>query len=120
MNSVKNLGKSFLLFLGSTILLAFFLNTLYYFNLLSDSILSILSFLLPLLFLFIISLFLGKKASKLGYLEGIKLGGCVLLFYLFFSIVVFHKTLSWKMGLFYLIFLLVSILGSMIGINQKD
>ncbi len=120
MNSWKNLGKSFLLFLGTTFFVTLLLNTFYYFNVLSDGMLSVLSFLLPLLLLFFCSLLLGRGARQKGYLEGLKLGGCVIFFYLLLYILGFGGDFSFKLLLYYFIFLLASILGSMIGINQKD
>lgn len=120
MNELKNLGKGFLFFVGATILTIFLLNTLYYFNILSDSILIVLSFFIPLFSLFLISFWLGKKASKRGYLEGLKLGGSAIFFYFLLFVLGFNGTLSIKLLLFYFIFILTSILGSMIGINKKE
>ncbi len=119
MNSLKNLGKYFGVYLIVIFIFSLFLNLFYYFNLISDTWLMILSFIIPLLFLFLISIALGKKATKRGFLEGLKLGGCVIFFYFLLYVLGFQGDISWKLALFYLIFLLTSVLGSMIGINKK-
>ena len=119
MNQYKNLGKSFLIYVLSLFLITFFLNLFYYLNLLSDFWLSILSLLFPLLTLFILSFLLGKKATKHGFLEGLKLGGSVLFFHFLLYVLGFNGTLSFKLLIYDFIFLLTSLLGSMIGINKK-
>lgn len=65
---------------------------------------------------FIAGLRRGKKASKRGYLEGLKLGGIVILI-LFLLNLIFYRSFSLYVFLYYLIILVATVMGSMLGIN---
>ncbi len=119
MQNLKILGKSFLIYLITIFLFILLLNTFYYFNLLSLKTLSFLLFGIQLIVLLFISITLGKKATKRGFLEGLKLGGIILFFYFLLYVLGFNGNLSLKLVIYYFILLLTSILGSMIGINKK-
>ena len=114
---VKNLLKSILYFfifvLVTNIIITFF----NYFNLLNSNIINLLKFITPVLGIFGISYYLGKKSVKKGYLEGLKLGSIIILVFLIISLIL--KSFGLKNLVYYLILLLISTLGSMIGINRK-
>lgn len=61
---------------------------------------------------------IGRKSSKKGYLEGLKLGGIIILSLLLINLL-FIRTFSLSILMYYLIILASSIIGSMIGINIK-
>jgi putative membrane protein (TIGR04086 family) len=88
-----------------------------YFNIMGSKIVSIIRFILPLMAMFISSYRLGNMSDKKGYLEGLKLGSIIIL--IFMVMVFLLDTISWKSILYYLILLLASVMGSMIGINRK-
>ena len=88
-----------------------------YFNIMGSKIVSIIRFILPLMAMFISSYRLGKLSDKKGYLEGLKFGGMIV--FIFMVMVFLLDALSWKSILYYLILLLASVMGSMIGINRK-
>ena len=62
---------------------------------------------------------MGRKASKKGFLEGLKYGG----FYLVFIVLIDYFGFSYKFGFKFLIFsfiiLFSSILGGMMGISLR-
>lgn len=61
----------------------------------------------------------GKRSSQKGYLEGLKLGGLVIL--LFFIISLLTKDfISLSKIIYYGVLILISIIASSIGINFKD
>ena len=69
--------------------------------------------------LFVINFLNGKRINQKGYLEGLKLGGLVIL--LFFIISLFTKDfISLSKIIYYGILILISINPSSIGINFKD
>lgn len=69
--------------------------------------------------LFVINFLNGKKTKQKGYLEGLKLGGLVIL--LFFIISLFTKDfISLSKIIYYGVLILISIIASSIGINFKD
>ena len=107
------IGIFWLIILGGTLILTI----LNYFNLVPSKVLSILKLLLPILSIFIISYKLGKQSEKNGYLEGLKVGGLIVL--LFFILVLLLDKFMVKSLLYYLILILSAIMGSMIGINKR-
>lgn len=69
--------------------------------------------------LFVINFLNGKRTNQKGYLEGLKLGGLVIL--LFFIISLFTKDfISLSKIIYYGVLILISIIASSIGINFKD
>ena len=88
-----------------------------YFDILGSKIVSILRLILPLGAMFVSSYGLGKSSDKKGYLEGLKLGGIIIL--IFMVLVLLLDKLSFKCILYYAIMMLTSVMGSMIGINRK-
>ena len=94
-----------------------FITLFNYFNLLNSKIISIMKFLIPNIAIFISSYKLGKTSIKQGYLEGLKLGSIIILIFILLTIIL--DSISLRSILYYLILLLFSIIGSMIGINRK-
>lgn len=120
MTYLKNLGKSLLLTLVLLVLSALLLTLLYHFNIVSAKIYNIFKLALPLLFVFIGAVQFGKTANKRGWLEGMKLGAIVILLFLIFSSFIYQSSFNPKMMLYFLLLLLDSFLGGMIGINKKS
>lgn len=117
MKYLKNLGKSLLYTFGVMIVLTFIITIFSYFNLFSDSITKVFKLLIPIISLFVGGILVGRCANKKGYIEGIKFGIIVDLIFVIFSF--FIKTLKVSSIIFYIILLISSIFGSMIGINKK-
>ncbi len=91
-----------------------------YFDLISSIIMTYYKFLIIIISTFIGGFSLGKKATKKGWLEGLKLG-LILIFILFlFAYLGLEKAMSFKNLIYYLIILAVSMLGGMLGINKKE
>ena len=119
MKQLELYGKKCLFFLIGIILIAFLLSILNYFNFLNKTITHLLSNAFTIIFCIYSGTTLGKKASKNGYLEGLKIGGLFILILLFLNIIFFSSPFSWKRILYYLIILATCIISSMIGINKK-
>lgn len=103
----------FILLLVGTLVLTLF----NYFNIINSKVISIMKFILPVISMFISSYRLGKLSDKKGYLEGLKFGSIIIL--IFMVLVLLLDKISWKCILYYGILLLISIMGSMIGINKR-
>lgn len=114
MVSIKNLFKSFLYFIGIIFISTIILTIIDYFSLFNTSILKLI---IPIISLFISSFLVGKKTTKLGYLSGIKLGIIVII--LFIILVLLLDKFNLKSLIYYLILLLTSTLGSMLGNIKK-
>ncbi len=94
------------------------LGSLSYANIISENIFNILKSLTVFLSSFLGGYTLGGKASEKGYLEGVKIGSFISLTFLIIGFLLYRKFRLQKFILSLLI-LLVSVLGSIIGINKK-
>ena len=90
-----------------------------YFGLLKNDTLSVFKIFIPIISSLIGSFILGKHSNKLGYIEGLKLGGIILLIFIIISNLIFKNEFKIILFLYYIIILISSMLGSMIGINIK-
>lgn len=119
MNYFKNLGLSFIFVIISFLVLTLLMTLFSYFNILKDGGVAICKIIIPILSLFIGGFLLGKKVSKKGWLEGIKIGLLCLIFMIIFNYLAYSFTFDVKNLLYYSILMISSIFGSMIGINFK-
>lgn len=112
-NYLKSLGYTFGIVIISTLIITIF----NYFNILNGLTFKIVKIIIPLISIFIGSFLLGKNSNKKGYIEGIKYGLiCTIIFLL---VNIFTKNLHLTTILFFILILLISIFGSIIGINRK-
>lgn len=118
MTYLKKYGLHLVYTITSIILSLLLITTLNYFNIISSTFYNILKIIILLLNIFISNFILGKKAISKGYLEGLKSSIIIILLLLVFSFLL-NLSLHPKIIIYYLIIIGTSILGSMIGINQK-
>lgn len=111
---LKNIGISFLIFL----VLNFITTILGYFNILSNSTISIFQILISIISLFVGGVLIGAKSDKKGFLEGIKFGVIICLIFLLLNMI-FIKDFMFKNIFYYIILIVSSMIGGMIGITKK-
>ena len=100
------------------IILTFIFGTLSYFNIINDQISSTIILTCFFISLFIICYNLGRKKEKNGYIEGIMFGTFISL--LFFVIrIIFRLKITKVKLLYYLFIIIISTIGSVLGINKK-
>lgn len=109
--------KSMVYSLGIILGGAIILTVLNYFNLLHGIFLKVCELLIPLLATFIGSFFIGRASSKKGYLEGIKYGGIWVVVLVLTNVILRSFTLLSL--IFYVLLLLSSLGGAIVGINVK-
>ena len=119
MKYLKKLGFSILYSIGTILIITFIITLLNYFNIISDSIISIFKILIPVIALFIGGFYIGKNSNNKGYLEGLKLGAIFSILLLIFNFLALNNSFKLKYILFYLIIIMSAIFGSMIGINKR-
>ena len=117
MNYLKRLGKVILFTLLSIIILGLLLNTLYYFDIISNNIYNIMKMIIVLTTLFINALILGKNIDKYGILEGLKLGAIFILIMIIINIIT-NSTFDIRTFIYSIIIILTTSIGSIIGINK--
>lgn len=94
------------------------LNTLYYFDILSNNMIKYGKILISILSFFLGGIYLGRNSPNKGYLYGIRLSIIVIIIYIVFGIIFNNITLS--RIIFYLIVSFCITFGAMIGINKKN
>ena len=68
---------------------------------------------------FIVSFKEGKKRTNKGYLAGLKTSILGIIFFFLINIIFIHEEINFKNYIYYLIFILINIYGSILGINKK-
>ena len=115
MKYLKSLG----LFIGSFLTSNIIITLLSYFGLLNPTIIKILKIIVLISSCLISGIYLGLKANKKGYLEGLKLGGIIIVILTLLTVVLKPITFNKFTWLYYLIILGLEVGSSMIGINKK-
>lgn len=115
MRYLKSLG----LFIGSFLIFNIIITVLNYFELLNINIAKIIKIVIIIISLLSSGIYLGLKSSKKGYLEGLKLGGIIIVI-LTLLVLIFPIKFNIFSGLYYLIILGLETLGATIGINKKS
>jgi len=109
------MAYTFIILIVSTIVITI----LNYFGILNGNVLNIILNILIILSLFIGGYLTGTKASKKGYLEGIKFGMVIIALILLLNLLIFKNKFSLISFLYYPSLLITSTLGSMLGIQRR-
>lgn len=86
----------------------------YFFNIPSY----IIKIILPIILLFLTSIYLGKNSKEAAYLEGLKFSGIYSLFITIIKLI-FKTSFNLKVIIIYITILFAGSIGAMIGINLK-
>ncbi|MDO4963447.1 MAG: TIGR04086 family membrane protein [bacterium] len=119
MKYLKKVGISFLYFLISLLVLTLILTIFSYYNIISYKISSIIKIIIPIISFLISGFYIGTNSNSKGYLEGIKLGGIISFIMIIFNFLALNNSFKLKYLLFYLILIISSMVGSMIGVLKK-
>jgi len=118
LKELKNIGINLLWSLGLFLLLTLLLSLLHYFDLISNSFLKWSKIFIPLIAIFLGGFLNGRKAMSKGYLAGLKVGGAFVLLFFLFSILGFYSSLHFFTFVYYILLLLMAMLGAMLGIQK--
>lgn len=119
MNNVKNYLIAIGYFLLVVAVFAIILTIFNYYDIVTNKLFKVIKVLIPSLALFIGGYKVGNNANKKGYIEGIKLSLIVIVILFMFSYLGFNASFSISLILYYIILIISSMLGAMIGINKK-
>ena len=118
MNKYLKYFKSLLFISISLIIFNLIISILYYFNVLNDNSINYINFIIIILSMLIGGIYIGSKTNKKGYFEGLKIG--LIIFILFFLVSYLgFNSFKIKYLIYYLVLILSSTIGSMIGISKK-
>ena len=113
------MGISLLYIIGIILVSTFFITLLNYVNIISGTALTISKILICVISLFVGGFVMGRRSSKKGWLEGLKLALIFLLLLLLFNYLGLGNTPKIKNLIYYAIIIVSCIFGSIIGINKK-
>ena len=115
--TIKNYLKSFLYFIIPFLGLLFITSIFYYFDILSNQVIRYFKITIVILSSLLGGYSIGKKSTNKGYLSGLKLSAIIVSLFLIINIIL--KGFKWYHLVYYIIIMIVTIIGSMIGINRK-
>ena len=119
MNYFKSLLKMLLINFLVIILGATVITLIYYLNFIPNSIYNTFKLIISILSLFFTTIAFSKKAINKGYLEGLKIGCLNIIIFIIITSLT-KQGFSLRMTIYFIILLITSALGGMIGINQKE
>ena len=119
MNNIKNYLVAIGYFLLVVAVFAIILTIFNYYDIVTSKLFKIIKVLIPSLALFIGGYKVGNSANKKGYIEGIKLSLIIIVMLFMFSYLGFNVTFNVSLILYYIILIISSTLGAMVGINKK-
>lgn len=114
MKYLKCLGYIFI----PVILLGMIVTLLYYFDIIGGNLFKYLTMGIFICSLFLGNTFLGKNSKEKGWLEGLKIGLGIALFFFIFNFLAFDNGIDIKSIIYYLIIILTSMFGAMFGIRN--
>jgi len=120
MKTLKMYGKTIGKFMGFLLIFAGILSLLNVCNFLYSKSTDLIIMIGMSLVLFFIGFNYGKKAEKKGFLEGLKIGGSIIFLLLVINLIFYQTGFSIERLIYYIVLILSSTLGSMIGINKKN
>lgn len=95
------------------------LSICYYFSIIGSGTVNYLKLFSVGVSMLIGGIYIGGKTSKKGWLEGLKIGLEVIILLFIIGYLAFNQGLGLKNIIYYMILLVSSVLGSMIGINKR-
>ena len=119
MNNIKNYLIAIGYFLLVVVIFAIVLTIFNYYDIVTNKLFKVIKVLIPSFALFIGGYKVGNSANKKGYIEGIKLSLIVIVLLFMFSYLGFNASFNISLILYYIILIISSMLGAMIGINKK-
>lgn len=115
---IKKYLISYAYTLGIIIGGTFLITVLNYFNIFTSNLTNTIKLIIVIVSMFIGAFLLGKKSLKKGYIEGIKYS-IVFIVLLVIINLLFVKEFNVKSIIYFLIIIISSTFGSMLGINKK-
>ena len=119
MEYLKKIGKSLLYTTLIIVIATFFITFLNYFNIINSKIVAIMQIMIILIATFVGGYLMGKVSKQKGWIEGIKLGGIIIVILALFNYLGLQQKFLPIQIIYYLILMISTTLGSMIGINRK-
>ncbi|MDD6879241.1 MAG: TIGR04086 family membrane protein [bacterium] len=111
--------KSLLCLFISIVILTLIISILNYTNIINNNSMPYFKLSSLIISLFISGIYIGKHATNKGYLEGFKVSLIFIIISFLFNYLGLNNNISLKIFIFYIISIISTVLGSIIGINKN-
>lgn len=111
--------KSLLLMISIFLILNLIVTIISYFDLFNEKVIDIIKSIILISSILVSSFHIGKQSTKKGYIEGLKLGLIIVGISILLILILPSIEFNISTLLYYLIIVLLSIIGSTFGINLK-
>lgn len=119
MKALKKYGKTLGIFLGIILVLCAILACFNLGNILYTKSTDVIIMIGMIMIFVFIGFTFGKKAPSKGYLEGLKIGASLIFLLIIINLLFYQTGFSISRLIYYIVLILSSTLGSMVGINKK-
>ena len=120
MKYLKIFSRSLLYISVSILLFTMIITILSYFNIISEKTSNFFLMIFSSISLIIGGFILGKSTKNKRWLEGLKLGFSVTILFILFSILILKYNYKISSFIYYVILIVSSIFGSILGIKKKE
>ena len=120
MKTLKQYGKAIGIFLIAILILAFLISLFNITNIFYTKGSDVMTMIGMILIFGFMGFQFGKKATHRGYLVGLKIGGSLILILILINLLFYQTGFSLERFIYYVVLILTSTFGSMIGINKKS
>ena len=120
MEYIKKLGISLGITIGSILILTLLITILNYFNLFSEGLVNVFKIIIPIISLFVGGFLMGKSSNEKGWIEGLKFSLIFIILLILFNLMGLGSSLEFKNLLYYVIIIISSIFGGILGINKNS
>ena len=118
MKKLTNYLKLLGIVLGYILVISLLMSLIYYFSNISYKTISTIILIMILILFFILGFRNGKESKSKGYLAGLKIG-LIFIGVMFIFNLIFIRSFKLPLLMYYLLLIMSSILGGMLGINRK-
>lgn len=119
MNYLKKVGIALLYIIGIIVVMTMLITLFNYFNIITGTALTISKILICIISMFVGGVVIGRRSTKKGWLEGLKLSLIFIVLLILFNYLGLGNAPQLKNLIYYLIIIVSCIFGSIIGINKK-
>lgn len=117
MRYLKNLGRTLLYMFLIIIVFTLLVTLLSYFNIFNDNITKIMKYIIPIISVFVGGIMMGRRANKKGIIEGARLSFIIIAIFMLLSVIL--SSFKGQSLIYYLIIIITTIFGSLIGVQKK-
>lgn len=116
--ALKTFLKSILIIIVGLFISSIIINTLYYFDIISNNVVKYLKMFFSIAIFFISGFYIGRNSVSKGYINGLKLSIIMVILFIIFGLI--FNNIKLLRIVYYLIMMTCITFGAMIGISKNE